>query len=70
MRWLIALIIVLLAVYHFWPEPEPVAVEDSFIAAPVQVLRQAEGLDAEMKKANEARRRQLEEEIEKQSGGG
>lgn len=70
MRWLIALIIILLAVYHFWPEPEPVPVEESFIAAPVQVLRDAEGLDAELKKADEARRRELEKEIEKQSGGG
>lgn len=70
MRWLIALIVILLAIYHFWPEPEPVPVEKSFIAPQVEVLREAQSLEADLQRADEARRRQLEEDIEKQTGGG
>lgn len=70
MRFLLVLIIILLAVYHFWPEPAPVPVEESFIAPQVQMLEDAKGLEADLQKADEARRRRLEEEIENQSGGG
>ena len=70
MRFLIALLILLLLVWHFWPEPEPVPVEKTFIAEPVQRLREAEQFEAQYLEATEARKRQLEKELEEQTGGG
>lgn len=70
MKLLLALLIILLLVWHFWPEPEPVPVEESFISDQVKVLEDMQSLETDLQKADEARRRRLEEEIEKQSGGG
>ena len=70
MRWLVALIIILLAIWYFTPEPHPTPVEESFIAEPVKALRNAEGYEDEYLKAIEERKKRMEEELEKQSGGG
>ncbi len=51
MRWLVALIIILLAIWYFSPEPHPTPVEESFIAEPVTALRKAEGYEDEYLKA-------------------
>ncbi|NIM71434.1 MAG: hypothetical protein GTN86_06775 [Xanthomonadales bacterium] len=62
MRWLLALIVVLLLVWYLFPEPEPVPVEESFIADEVHTLRKAEGFEQQYLDAERARRERLEQE--------
>jgi hypothetical protein len=70
MRWLIVLLIILLAVYKFWPKPDPVPVEESFIAEPVKRLNEAKGFEDEYLKANDAHKAELEKQLEEATGGG
>ena len=70
MRWLIALIIILLAIFYFLPDPPPKPVEETFIGEPIKALRKAERFEDEYLKATEERKKRMEEELEKQSGGG
>ncbi len=70
MRWLIGLIAILLALYYLWPEPEPIPVEETFIGEPVKALRSAEGFEDEYLEAQEARKDELERQLEEQTGGG
>ena len=70
MRWLVLLIIILLAWFYFQDDPEPVPVEESFIAEPVGHLRKAENFGDEYKNMDEARKNRLEDALEEQSGGG
>jgi len=69
MRWLIFILIVIFAVYLFMPESEPIPVEETFIGEPVKALREAENYSDEYLKANEDRRKKMEEELEKATGG-
>jgi hypothetical protein len=66
MRFLLALIVVLLAVWYFLPEPEPVAVEDSFIGDQVESLRKAERLEDDYLELD----RQRKERLERAAGDG
>lgn len=70
MRWLLALIIVLALAWRFWPEPEPIPVEDTFIGEPVRALQDAQGFEDEYLEAQEARKQELERQLEEQTGGG
>lgn len=69
MRWLLALIIILLFVLYIMPEPDPVPVEKTFLREPVQALRGAQGVEADYLEAAERRKREMEEALEKQGGG-
>jgi len=69
MRWFIALIVILLAFFYFLPEPEPKPVEETFIGEQVKVLRKAENYEEEYLQAIKERQQQMEEELEKQTGG-
>ncbi|MEM1413235.1 MAG: hypothetical protein AAGH19_12840 [Pseudomonadota bacterium] len=64
MRWLLVILIVLLTAWYLLPEPDPVPVEESFIAEPVGKLREAEALEDPYLEATEARKRQMEEAID------
>ncbi len=69
MRWLLLLLIALLAAWYFLPAPEPVPVEESVIAAPVGKLREAEAYeDAHLQQAEE-RKQRLEEAIDGDGDG-
>jgi len=69
-RWLLVLIIVLLLIWRFWPEPEPIPVEETFIGEPVRALHSAEAFEDEYLEAQEARKEELERKLEEQTGGG
>lgn len=64
MRYVIVLIIVLLAAWYFMGRPEPVPVEESFIAEPVKQLKQAEAMNETYLEQSDARKQRLEEALE------
>jgi hypothetical protein len=64
MRWLILIIIALLLLWRLTPEPEPVAIEDSFIAAPVQKLEDAKNYEQDYLDAVEARNKAAEAAVD------
>jgi hypothetical protein len=72
MRWLLFLILV--AAFLWWlrgiEETPPPKAEDSFIGEPVKVLRKMEGYEDQYLDQAEARKRQMEEQLEKDTGGG
>jgi hypothetical protein len=69
MRWLIVLILILLAIFYFIPEPEPPTADESFIGEQIKPLRKAQGFEDEYLKATQERKKQMEEELEKSGGG-
>jgi hypothetical protein len=68
MRWMLLLIFILLAFFHFLPEPEPKPIEETFIGEQVKSLRKAEGFEDEYLKAVDERKRKMEEELERSGG--
>ena len=68
MRWMIALILVLLTIFYFMKEPEPRPVEETFIGEQIKPLRKAEGFEEEFLKADQEHQKKLEEELEKSGG--
>ncbi|KAA9131634.1 hypothetical protein F3N42_09985 [Marinihelvus fidelis] len=64
MRFLIGLILVALLVWHFWPEPEPMAVEDTFIGDQVKVLKKAEGFEQSHLDAVKAQQDRMEKQLD------
>lgn len=68
MRLLVAIIIIMLAIYFFMPEPQPKPVEETFVGKQLEPLRKAEGFEAEFLKADAEHQKKLEEAIE--NGGG
>ncbi len=70
MRFLIVLILFLLALFYFMPEREPPTAEESFIGDQVKILREAETYEDDYLQQERARQDRLEEEIEKSAGGG
>jgi len=72
MRWLLVFIAVLAVLWYIRsiPETPPPKAEDSFIGGPVKALRKAEGFEKSYLDATEERKKQMEEQIEKDSGGG
>jgi len=67
---LIALIVILLAIFYFLPEQEPPTADESFIGNQIKPLRKAEGFEDEYLKATDERKRQMEEDLERATGGG
>ncbi len=61
MRVVIILIFVLLGAWYFLGRPEPVPVEESFIAEPVKQLKEAEALNETYLEQAGARQQRLEE---------
>ena len=69
MKFFLALIIILLAIYFFMPEPEPVPVEESFIGDQVKTLRKAEGVESDYLEATKAQQKRMEEQLAEDEGG-
>ena len=71
MRWLFFLIVVLAILWYIRgiEEVPPPKVEDSFIGGPVKALRKAEGFEKSYLDAADERKKQMEEQLEKDSGG-
>lgn len=69
MRFLLVLIIALLALYFFMPEPEPVPVEESFIGDQVKTLRAAEGIEDSYLESVEDQQKRLEQQLTEDGGG-
>lgn len=70
MRFLLVLIVILLAVWYFLPEPEPVPAEESFIGDQVRLLNDAGGVEQRHLEDVRARQQRMEEQLEGDSGGG
>ena len=71
MRWLLFLILVFAALWYIRgiEEVPPPKAEDSFIGGPVKALQKAEGFEKSYLDATDERKKQLEEQLEKDSGG-
>ncbi len=68
MRWMIALILILLTVFYFLEDPEPKPIEETFIGDQIKPLRKAEGFEAEYLKDVREHQKKIEEQLE-ESGG-
>jgi hypothetical protein len=68
MRWMVMLIMVLLAIFYFLPDPEPKPIEETFIGNQIKPLKKAEGFEDEYLKAVDERKKRMEEELEKSGG--
>ena len=71
MRWLLFFIIVMAVLWYIRgiEEVPPPKAEDSFIGGPVKALRKAEGFEKSYLASTEARKKRMEEQLEKESGG-
>jgi hypothetical protein len=71
MRWFIFLILVFAALWYIRgiEEVEPPDIEDGFIGGPVRALHKAEGYEKTYLDSTEARKKRMEEQLEKDSGG-
>ena len=71
MRWLLFLILVFAVLWYIRgiEEVPPPKVEDSVIGGPVKALRKAEGFEKSHLDATEERKKKMEEQLEKDSGG-
>ena len=70
MRWLVALIIVVLALFFYLNEPEPKPIEETFIGPQIRHLQDAQDIEADYLKATKEQQQKMEEELEKATGGG
>ena len=68
MRWMIALILILLTIFYFMKEPERRPVEETFIGEQIKPLRKAENFEEEFLRADQEHQKKLEEELEKSGG--
>ena len=66
MRFLLVLILVILLVMAWWPEPPTPAVEDTFIGPQIQTLNKVEGLEKNYLNQLDKKK----EEMERQADGG
>lgn len=71
MRWFLFLLFVLAVLWYIRgiEEMPPPKAEDSFIGGPVKALRKAEGFEKSHLDATKERQKQMEEQLEKDSGG-
>jgi len=71
MRWLLFFIIVFAALWYLRgiEEMPPPKAEDSFIGGPVKTLRKAEGFEKTYLDSTDERKKRMEEQLEKDSGG-
>ncbi|NNL95898.1 MAG: hypothetical protein HKO64_09785 [Xanthomonadales bacterium] len=66
---MIALILILLAVFHFMKEPEPRPVEETFIGDQVKLLKDAENIEDQYLDAVKKAQQQMEKDLEDDTGG-
>jgi len=66
MRLLIALIIIALLVFKFWPDQPVPTAEESFIGPQIQTMRKAEQIELQIQEALE----KTNEQIDRESDGG
>lgn len=64
MRWLLILIVVLFLAWKLVPDPEPLPVEETFIAEPVQQLQDAEAYEDRYLEQADERKQRLEEALD------
>ncbi len=69
MRWLLLLIILVLAYFYFLPERVPKPIEETFIGEQIKPLRKAEGFEDEYLKSVKEQQKKMEEQLERESGG-
>jgi len=69
MRWLIALLLIALAIWYFLPEPEPRPVEETFIGEEIKALNKAKQFEQEYLEAVRERQEKMEAELDEQDGG-
>jgi hypothetical protein len=71
MRWLLVFLILLGAAWYLngWERPRPPTAEESFIGGSVKTLRKAEGFEKSYLEATDERKKRMEEQLEKDSGG-
>ncbi len=71
MRWLLFFIIVFAALWYLRgiEEMPPPKAEDSFIGGPVKTLRKAEGYEKTYLESTDERKKRMEKQLEKDSGG-
>jgi len=62
MRFLIALIIIILLVFKFWPEQPVPTAEESFIGPQLQPLKKAEQVEDQYLKALDQKNKRIEQE--------
>jgi hypothetical protein len=68
MRYLLVLLVLLLLGWQWLDKPEPAPVEESFIAAPVGRLQEAEAFEERYLEQDEARKKRMEEALEGDGG--
>lgn len=64
MRFLIVLIILLLLIFHFWPEQPTPAVEETFIGPQIETLEKAERIEQQYMDALERADQRIEEQAD------
>lgn len=71
MRWFIFLLLVLAALWYLrgLEEVEPPPIEEGIIGGPVKALHKAQGYEKTYLQDTQAHQKQLEEQLEKDSGG-
>ena len=71
MRWLVFLLVVFAVLWYLRgiEETPPPRAEDSFIGGPVKVLRKAESFEKGYLEMTDERKKRMEEQLEKDSGG-
>ena len=71
MRWFIFLILVLAALWYLrgLEEVEPPPIEEGIIGGPVRALHKAEGFENSYLEDTQDHQKQIEEQLEKDSGG-
>ncbi len=65
MRWLLGMLLILLLLWRWLPEPAPRPVEETVIAPQLQALERAEAVERQQREAAARRQKQIEQE----SGG-
>ena len=71
MRWLLFFIAVMAVLWYLkgLEEVPPPPIEESFIGGPVKALHKAEGFEKQYLDATDAHKKQMEEQLQKDSGG-
>ena len=71
MRWLLFLIIVFAVLWYIRgiEEVKPPPIEESIIGGPVKALHKAEGFEKSYLDATKERQKQMDEQVDKDSGG-
>ena len=71
MRWLLFLIIVFAVLWYIRgiEEVKPPPIEEGIIGGPVKALRKAEGYEKSYLDATKERQKQMDEQVDKDTGG-